>query len=81
MGKRKSAPVSLVENERTKLLATALNNLGVATIITGVVAPVATALYGTAHPAYWWFTIAVVWIIVGLALHVLAQMVLGKLKP
>jgi hypothetical protein len=36
-----------VQNERTKLLAAALSNAGVATIITGLVAPAAAYLYGS----------------------------------
>jgi hypothetical protein len=40
--------MSLVYNERTKLLATALNNTGVATVVTAVIAPVAAFLYGSA---------------------------------
>lgn len=75
--------MSLIENERTKLLATALNNVGVATIITGVVAPTAAVLYG-ATPAgkdFWWFVVAVGWLVAGIGLHVLAQVNLGRLKP
>jgi hypothetical protein len=37
----------LVHNERTKLLATGLNNLGVTSIATGLLAPVVAHLYGT----------------------------------
>jgi hypothetical protein len=39
--------MSLIENERTKLLATAMNNTAVATIVTAIVAPVAGFLYGS----------------------------------
>lgn len=51
--------MSLIENERTKLLATALNNVGVATIITGVVAPTVATLYGApaAGAGQWWVLI------------------------
>lgn len=75
--------MSLIENERTKLLATALNNVGVATIITGVVAPTAATLYGTpaTGSGQWWFLIAAVWLLAGIGLHVLGQVVLGRLKP
>jgi hypothetical protein len=50
----------LIHNERVKLLASALNALGVALIVTGVIAPVAGVLYrGTEHGAWndWWFLI------------------------
>jgi p-aminobenzoyl-glutamate transporter AbgT len=75
--------MSLVENERTKLLATALNNVGVATLITGVVAPTAATLYGAANAGkdHWWFVVAGVWFLAGIGLHVLGQVVLGRLKP
>jgi hypothetical protein len=75
--------MSLVENERTKLLATALNNLGVATVITGAVAPSVAALYGATPPGtgHWWFLVAGGWLMAGFGLHVLAQVNLGRLKP
>ncbi len=38
----------LVKNERLKLAASAANTLGVAMVITGVIAPTATAIYGGA---------------------------------
>ena len=41
--------MSMIHNERTKLLATALNNVGVATLITGVVAPTVATLYGATN--------------------------------
>ena len=36
----------LVRNEQTKLLATGLNNLGIATIVAGVIAPLIARSYG-----------------------------------
>jgi len=39
--------VSLVHNERVKLLATALSNTGVATVVTAIIAPIAGFLYGS----------------------------------
>jgi hypothetical protein len=38
---------NLIHNERTKLLATALNNTAVATLVTAIIAPVVGLLYGT----------------------------------
>lgn len=40
--------MSLIHNERTKLLAAGLNNLGVATLATGILAPTIGVLYGSA---------------------------------
>ena len=39
-----------IHNERVKLTATALNNTGIAAVVTGMVAPVASTLYGTTVP-------------------------------
>lgn len=75
--------MSLVHNERIKLAATALNNLGVATLATGIVAPAIGFLYGTANPEThgWWLLIGVAWLLAGAALHFMAQIVLGRLRP
>jgi len=74
--------VSLVYNERTKLLATALSNTGVATVVTAIVAPVVGFLYGTPAPVGpWWWLVGVVCLLVGVGLHILAQVLLGRLKP
>ena len=37
----------MIENEQTKLTATALNNLAVAIWVTGLIGPVVAVLYGT----------------------------------
>ena len=75
--------MSLIENERTKLAATALNNVAVATVATALIAPSAAFLYGSAAagPRNWWGLIALAWFIAGVVLHVLAHIVLGRLKP
>ena len=38
-----------VRNEQTKLAATAVNNLGVATLVAGVIGPTAGYLFGSLH--------------------------------
>ena len=62
---RPAAPIDLAEderlrliwNERRKLEATFINNLGVAVIVTGVVTPVLAYLYGlTSAPSLSWMT-------------------------
>jgi hypothetical protein len=75
--------VSLVHNERVKLVATALSNIGVATVVTAIIAPIVGFLYGspTAAASRWWWLIAVAWFVAGVGLHVIAQAVLGRLKP
>ena len=75
--------MTLVHNERTKLLATALNNLGVATVATGIIAPAIGFLYGSEamQTNGWWLLIGVAWLLAGSSLHFLAWIVLGRLKP
>ncbi|BCP53250.1 hypothetical protein K32_18670 [Kaistia sp. 32K] len=70
-----------VHNERTKLLATALNNLGVAIWATAVLTPTASLLYGTGNATIgaWWLGIAAIWFLLGVALHLLARAILGRL--
>lgn len=74
--------MNLVYNERTKLLANALSNSGIATIVTAFVAPLAGMLYGSASPntGRWWPLIGFAWFSGGLILHLSAQMVLGRLR-
>lgn len=73
--------MSLVQNERTKLLATALNNVAVATVVTALIAPAATFLYGAGAPGRggWWIAIGLAWLAGGIILHLAAQWVLGRL--
>ena len=77
-----SAPVNLIQNERVKLLATALSNVGVAILVTALIAPAVSFLYGLVHPvtSYWWL-IGAAWFLAGVSLHVFAQVILGRLKP
>ena len=74
--------MNLIQNERIKLLATALNNLGVAVLVSALVAPAVAFLYGTAHAAtgYWWL-IGSAWLLGGVSIHLGAQFALGRLKP
>lgn len=74
--------MSLIENERTKLTATALNNVGVATFVTALVAPAVSFLYGAASgPHGWWALIGLGWCAAGIILHFLARGILGRLQP
>lgn len=61
-----------VHNARVQLLATALNNLGVASFIAGVLAPTVAGTTGdVVHVG--------LWIILGADLIAMAQTVLGRL--
>jgi hypothetical protein len=76
-------PVPLIHNERTKLLAAAVNTTAVATIIAGVIAPMAGLFYGSSSISVgaWWVFGSALWLLVGFALHLVAQVVLGRLRP
>jgi hypothetical protein len=65
--------VNLVRNERIKLLATALNNLALAFAISGVVVPI---IGGRPFGGL----LTLVWFVLGAALHLCAQVVLGRLQ-
>jgi hypothetical protein len=73
--------MSLVHNERMKLLASAMSNTGVATIVTAIVAPTAGFFYGSAAPSGgWWPVLALAWFVGGMSLHITAQLLLGRLE-
>ncbi len=72
----------LIHNERVKLLAATFNTLGIATIVTGLIAPLISSAYGltSAKPSYVWLALATLWLGSGTLLHFLAKRVLGDLK-
>ncbi|MBV8521283.1 MAG: hypothetical protein JOY71_03985 [Acetobacteraceae bacterium] len=63
----------LAHNERIKLLAAALNNLGVGAILAGVVAPLASGTFG--GPAR-----VIAWLVFGADLMAMAHYTLGRLR-
>ena len=67
----------MIRNERLKLLATTLNNLGLAFAIGGFVGPV----IGGRLPIGWAGLIPIAWFGAGAGLHYAAQWVLGRLQP
>ncbi|HWK93794.1 MAG TPA: hypothetical protein VNR39_00085 [Pseudolabrys sp.] len=72
--------MDLIRNERTKLLANAVNNTAVAVIVTTVITPLAGLLYGIQPvPGAIWFAYWFLWLFVGVGLHFSAQAVLGRL--
>jgi hypothetical protein len=66
-----------VHDARINLLATALNNLALAFIIAGFVAPSVTGQL----PAGGHALVTIAWIGLGIGIYVCAQMVLGRLPP
>ena len=74
--------MSLIQNEKAKLHATFLNNVGVGCITAGVVAPT-FALLLTEIPSSRLLTItlvSVIWFLVGLLLHSWGQATLERMK-
>ena len=71
----------LVHNERVKLLAGALNTLGIAIGVTGAVAPTLGVVYGTfaAASTALLALIASACLVAGIAPHFIAQAILGRI--
>jgi hypothetical protein len=65
-----------IHNARVQLLATALNNIALAFIVAGFVAPAAS---GQLH-AGWQVVTTIAWIGLGVGLHFSAQLTLGSLR-
>ena len=74
--------MSLIYNERIKLLATMVNNVGTATIVAGAVTPLVAVTYSVPGSRSAWFTVllSLGWFLVGFGLHFLARAILGRLK-
>ena len=72
---------SLVRNEQKKLLATAVNNLGGASVVTGVIAPVAGYVLGSLQidDPLRLASFVVIWMFVGGTLLVVARGILKGL--
>lgn len=75
--------MSMIENERTKLLANALDRAATACVTVGLLAPIAAVLYGASatFAGMWTFALgACIWLLAAIALHLVARSVLGGLK-
>ena len=74
--------MSLVHNERTKLLANALDRASTACLTVGVLAPVAAALYsmGNMSPSWVLILTTLSWLAAAAVLHYAARRALGGLK-
>ena len=71
-----ASPATAIHNARINLLATLLNNAALAFIVAGFIAPtVAGQLRGGLHALA---TLA--WVGLGVALHIVARAVLGRLR-
>ena len=81
-GERVGDSLSLVHNERLKLLATLLNTIAAATFVVGAFTPFAVALIagGGATVAVRGVLIGICWIVACALLHGAARLVLGGLR-
>ncbi len=72
----------LVDNERTKLTCTFLNNLAGSCAFAGIIAPVASVLYTFQVPAsHYWGAFVICWLLLALGFHIGARAVLRRLVP
>lgn len=74
--------MSLIRNERTKLLANALDRASTACIAAGLIAPVVSAMNAGSGLHLSWLAIGSsgAWILAAVALHLGARHVLGRLQ-
>ena len=77
--------MSLVDNERTKLLANALDRASTACFTVGILTPIAGFIYGLvdldmAVQRHWPMISVAGWLILAVALHLWARRVLKGLK-
>ena len=71
--------MSLILNEQTKLTATFLNGIAIATFAVGGLAPVFSSLYGPTGPTPFLLSTSGICFVMALALHYVARRVLGRL--
>lgn len=73
--------MSLIHNERIKLLATYLNGVGIAIFAVGGFAPIISSLYSQTGPTLILMLVSLVCFLVSAVLHYAASNVLKRLKP
>ena len=77
--------MSLVENERTKLLANSQDRASTSCLTVGVIGPIVAVLYdlggaGTAVSIRGLVAGTLYWLLIAASLHLLARYVLGRLQ-
>lgn len=78
--------MSLIENERTKLLANALNTAATSCFTVGIATPLAGYLYNVtgfrSYVGYWVLVVGVgCWLVAAVLLHSAGRRILGSLEP
>jgi hypothetical protein len=69
-----------IHNERVKLMATWMNNVGVGCVIAGFLAPSIGAAALELPKAAWLILAQMIWIPIGVALHFMGRRILGGLR-
>ena len=70
-----------VRNERRKITATALNNIAVSLVVTGLIVPAVSMANQLSYPqARFWWVFALFWLAIGVLLHIIARRVLGEIE-
>ncbi len=69
-----------IHNERVKLMATWMNNVGVGCVIAGFLAPSIGAATLELPKAAWLILVQMIWIPIGVALHFMGRRILGGLR-
>jgi len=73
---------AVIRNEKRKLTAAALNNIAVATVVTGLVAPVIALSYQFSAPhGRFWIAFPVLWLVAAYGIHQIARRQLERLEP
>lgn len=68
-------------NERTKITATAFNNIAVALLVTGVIVPSVSLAYQFALPhSGYWYAFALLWGGAGVGFHLIARRILERIE-
>ena len=76
-----SADEKAVWNEQTKLTCTALNNIAVATVVTGVVVPLISGLSQPTFLPLWVRPAAIIWWLgFGMLVHASARQIMRRIK-
>lgn len=73
--------MSMIHNERLKLLATFLNGLGIALFGVGGLAPVFSSLYNANGPTIYLMVVSIICFLAACALHFAGSTVLKRMKP
>lgn len=73
---------AVIRNEKRKLAATALNNIAVATVVAGLVAPVIALgnQFSAPHGRYW-VAFPLLWLVTAYGIHQLTRRQFERLEP